>query len=106
MGRPKRADEAGGIYHALNRGNARCSGTQHFRDDCRLVIVDFGLARLAGDEPLEAFRAKGTLPYLAPELFRNRPASARSDLYSLAAVLHEAIFGNPPVRDLRDARCR
>ena len=23
MGRPKRADEAGGIYHALNRGNAR-----------------------------------------------------------------------------------
>jgi hypothetical protein len=22
-GRPKRADEAGGIYHALNRGNAR-----------------------------------------------------------------------------------
>ena len=67
------------------------------RLDCRLVIVDFGLARLAGDEPLEAFRAKGTLPYLAPELFRNRSASARSDLYSLAAVLHEAIFGNPPV---------
>ena len=24
MPRPKRADEAGGIYHALNRGNARC----------------------------------------------------------------------------------
>jgi putative transposase len=23
MGRPKRPDEAGGIYHALNRGNAR-----------------------------------------------------------------------------------
>jgi putative transposase len=23
MGRPKRADEAGGIYHALNRSNAR-----------------------------------------------------------------------------------
>ncbi len=23
MGRPRRADEAGGIYHALNRGNAR-----------------------------------------------------------------------------------
>jgi transcriptional regulator with GAF, ATPase, and Fis domain len=68
------------------------------RLDCRLVIVDFGLARLAGDEPLEAFRAKGTLPYLAPELFRNRPASARSDLYSLAAVLHEAIFDAPPVR--------
>ena len=23
MGRPKRADEAGGIYHALHRGNAK-----------------------------------------------------------------------------------
>ena len=25
MGRPKRADEAGGVYHALNRGNARAT---------------------------------------------------------------------------------
>lgn len=25
MGRPRRADEAGGIYHALNRGNARAT---------------------------------------------------------------------------------
>ena len=25
MGRPQRADEAGGIYHALNRGNARAN---------------------------------------------------------------------------------
>ncbi|TWT32574.1 transposase [Blastopirellula retiformator] len=25
MGRPKRADEAGGIYHALNRGNSRAA---------------------------------------------------------------------------------
>ena len=25
MGRPKRADEAGGIYHMLNRANARAT---------------------------------------------------------------------------------
>jgi transcriptional regulator with GAF, ATPase, and Fis domain len=71
------------------------------RLDCRLVIVDFGLARLSGDDPLEAFRAKGTLPYLAPELFRNQAASPRSDLYSLAAVLYESVFRRPPVL-LRD----
>ena len=32
MGRPRRADEANGIYHALNRGNAR-SAIFHKEED-------------------------------------------------------------------------
>ncbi len=63
---------------------------------CRLVFVDFGLARAAASGPLEAARAKGTLPYVAPEMFRNEGASRRTDLYALGAVLYEAAFGNPP----------
>src|SRR6266850_3542006 len=63
---------------------------------CRLVIVDFGLALPARDQPSEAFRAAGTLPYVAPELLANRAASRRSDLYALAAVLHEIVYGRPP----------
>ena len=64
---------------------------------CRLVVVDFGLVHPSDSEPLEARHARGTLPYMAPELFRNETPSARSDLYALGAVLHEAIHGHPPL---------
>jgi Nif-specific regulatory protein len=63
---------------------------------CRLVIVDFGLALRAKDQPFEAFRVAGTLPYVAPELLANRAASRRSDLYALGAVLHEIVYGVTP----------
>jgi transcriptional regulator with GAF, ATPase, and Fis domain/tetratricopeptide (TPR) repeat protein len=63
---------------------------------CRLVIVDFGLALAAREQPSEAFRLAGTLPYVAPELLANRAASRRSDLYALGAVLHEVVYGAPP----------
>ncbi|HEX5044136.1 MAG TPA: sigma 54-interacting transcriptional regulator [Candidatus Polarisedimenticolaceae bacterium] len=62
---------------------------------CRLVIVDFGLA-LRGDDPSPAAGLAGTLPYLAPELFANRAASRRTDLYALGAVFHELTFGTLP----------
>jgi serine/threonine-protein kinase PknK len=64
---------------------------------CRLVLVDFGLAEPGTAESLEARRAKGTLPYMAPELFRNERATPRSDLYALGAVLFEATHGHPPL---------
>jgi transcriptional regulator with GAF, ATPase, and Fis domain len=38
----------------------------------------------------------GTLPYLAPEIIRNRPADGRSDLYSLGVVLYEVLTGLRP----------
>jgi len=48
MGRPKRADEAGGIYHALNRGNAR-STIFHKSEDYEAFeqILAEGLERYA-----------------------------------------------------------
>ena len=62
----------------------------------RLVLVDFGLATGPASEPLEALQLRGTLPYLAPELFDNQPAGPASDLYGLGTVLYEAIHGHPP----------
>ena len=50
-GRPKRADEAGGIYHALNRGNARAT-IFHEPEVCRYVernALRAGLVRQAED---------------------------------------------------------
>jgi len=65
---------------------------------CRLVLVDFGFSRTTSEETVEAYRARGTLPYMAPEVLRGEGAGPRADLYSLGAVLWEATFGHPPVR--------
>jgi formylglycine-generating enzyme required for sulfatase activity len=52
----------------------------------RLVLVDFGLARLrAPDRP--AASAGGTPAYMAPEQLHEGRVDARSDLYSAALVL-------------------
>ncbi|WP_263452239.1 serine/threonine-protein kinase [Hyalangium gracile] len=40
----------------------------------------------------------GTPAYMAPELFRGRPADVRSDLFAFCASLYEALFGQLPFR--------
>lgn len=62
----------------------------------RVVLLDLGfVARLTPSQP--STPPRGTIPYMAPELFQNEPATARSDLYALGATLHEALYGSPPV---------
>ena len=66
----------------------------------RVTIVDFGLARQArqGDPRLtEVGIVLGTPAYLAPEQAIARGQDdARSDLYSLGAVMYEMLSGRPP----------
>ena len=59
----------------------------------RVKLIDFGLARAAGTESQEL---SGTIEYLAPELLKGEPPTARSDLYSLGILLHEIFLGQPP----------
>jgi Nif-specific regulatory protein len=70
----------------------------------RLVLLDFGLSRErpawspgATIDPVSSGATVGTLDYLAPEIFAGQAPSVRSDLYSLAAVIHQAIWGEPPI---------
>lgn len=42
----------------------------------------------------------GTPDYMAPELWRGEPATRRSDVYALGALLHELCSGDPPHHDL------
>ena len=59
-------------------------------------VLDFGIARAA-----EAIRpsltdpgmVKGKMSYVAPELLEGNTADARSDLFSLGAVMHELLTG-------------
>jgi Tol biopolymer transport system component len=73
--------------------------------DGRLKILDFGLARQisCADGPGEAWESEtrltdpgtvlGTVGYMSPEQVLGRPADHRSDLFSLGAVLYEALSG-------------
>jgi len=62
-------------------------------------LTDFGIARLAGDDPLTATGdVVGTLAYMAPEQAAGEHVDERADVYSLALVLYEALAGVNPVR--------
>ncbi len=57
-------------------------------------LLDFGFAeRLNLSEDIEP---RGTLGYVAPEVFKGTDADARADLYSLGMVLYETVTGTGP----------
>jgi serine/threonine-protein kinase len=69
--------------------------------DGSTLVADFGIARalsVAGDERLtETGLAVGTPAYMSPEQAAgDRGLDARTDIYSLAAVLYEMLAGQPP----------
>jgi serine/threonine protein kinase len=67
-----------------------------FRADGRPVLVDFGLARdmRINSTLTVAGQFLATPRYMSPEQCLGRPVDARSDLYSLGAVLYEMMTGN------------
>lgn len=57
-------------------------------------ILDFGLAKSAGDDTLTAIGgAMGTPAYVSPEQRAGNPADARSDIYSFGCVLYGMLTG-------------
>ena len=66
-----------------------------FRANGQPVIVDFGLARdLAASSNLTvAGQLLATPRYMSPEHFLGQPIDARSDLYSMGAILYEMLAG-------------
>ena len=65
--------------------------------DGRLVVMDFGIARVEGGAGLTATSVfVGTPAYAAPEAIQGKPVDHRVDLYALGVVMVEMFEGGLP----------
>ena len=69
-------------------------------DGSRVVLVDFGVAKLLEPEPgsdlTTARRVIGTPTCMSPEQIRGEAVDVRTDVYALGALLFHALTGAPP----------
>jgi serine/threonine protein kinase len=96
------AGAAEGLQHAHSRGVVHRDlkpSNLILDQDGRLRILDFGLARLEGQESLtQTGDFLGTVLYMSPEqaMARRIPVDHRTDVYSLGASLFETMLLRPP----------
>ena len=65
--------------------------------DGRAKIMDFGLAKLAGESKLTRTGATvGTVAYMSPEQVQGGEIDAQSDIYSFGVLLYELLTGSTP----------
>jgi len=74
--------------------------------DGRIKILDFGIAKLTLSDAVEdrsmasmttqtkAGSVLGTVAYMSPEQLRAKPVDARSDIFSMGAILYEMLAGH------------
>ncbi len=79
------------IFRDLKPGNVMRAADGH------LYLIDFGIARHFKPGQSRDTTALGSLGYAAPEQYGKAQTTARSDIYSLGAILHQALTGNDPV---------
>ena len=87
----RHAHERGIIHRDLKPGNLMVDSHRDIK------IADFGIAKSFGKSSFTSEgNVLGTMDFMAPEQARGNPTDARSDLFSLGAVLYSLLAGKPP----------
>jgi len=89
----QKAHEKGIVHRDLKPDNIFITA------DDQVKIIDFGLARAAGQTLLTLEGTTlGTMPYMSPEQAQGGPVDQRTDIWSLGVVLYEMITGMRPFK--------
>lgn len=78
------------IFRDLKPANIMRSGSGH------ICLIDFGIARHFTPGRTKDTTPLGSPGYAAPEQYGRAQTTARSDLYSLGALLHHLVTGDDP----------
>jgi serine/threonine protein kinase len=93
-----KAHQAGMVHRDIKPANVIITS------DGVVKIVDFGLAKLAGQTKVtKTGTTVGTIAYMSPEQASGQEVDARSDMFSLGAVLYELLTGKLPFKGDHEA---
>src|SRR6476660_1979667 len=85
------------VYEAGDTDQGLFLAMRLVRGPAHAYDADSGPTRAPGEKILtETGQFVGTLDYISPEQIRGQGASAKSDIYALAAVLYECLTGIVP----------
>jgi serine/threonine-protein kinase len=79
-----------------------CFRTTRRRDPDFLKVLDFGIAKLLGEEHASGRKLTrtgqifGTPEYMSPEQIRGMPADPRMDVYAAGVIMYELLVGKTP----------
>jgi tRNA A-37 threonylcarbamoyl transferase component Bud32 len=90
----------GVVHRDLKPGNIMM--TKDDQQKYVLKIVDFGLAKICGDDSAQRLTLTGEIfgspLYMSPEQCQGNVLDHRSDIYAMGIIMYETITGKPPFR--------